>query len=339
MSKHSGGISRRRFLQYSGAGLGIASAGLTFGGLAFGQSFPSRNMGVVIPSGEGGGLDRTARAFTSVWSEHLGANFEFRYFSGASGQVGYERYLSRDADCYNLLFGNIGPEMIMYATQDPPYRYPEDFFYFAGLDSDDAVIWVANNSPYGSIEDLVDAAQERTLNISTSRLPHPASLGVLALAEATGANFELIPYGGGSPARSAAITGEVDACATFMGSSLSLEDQIRFLTIFHRSNRLPGRTNEAPVVNEVFGSDIPPLTGNRTWAIQRAATEQYPDRFQKLTRTVRDAFDDPAWREQLAQANIPWEFAELNGADACQEIAQNFITLAQRHKDVLTGAR
>ncbi len=340
MSRKISGVSRREFLRRSGAVAGVSAMGLTLGSRAFASSnFPSETMQILIPTGEGGGVDRTSRAFNSVWQKYLGgSNFEYSYFPGAGGQVGYETYLGRwDADGHHLLFGNIGPEMIMYATQDTDYQYPEDYTYFAGVDADDAVLWVANDSPFQSVQDLVDAGQDRQINISTSRLPHPSSLGVLALADATGANFRLIPYGGGSPARSAAVTGEVDACATFMSSSLSLTDQIRFLTVFNDHNRMPGRTEEAPPVNEVFDTSIPVLTGNRAFAIQRAALEDYPDRYETLRNTIREAFDDPQLEKAFAEAGKPAEFVEYSDSDKCEQLAQSFLDLATQYADMLRG--
>lgn len=331
-------ISRRRFLCRTGAAAGMAAAGMMFGGSVFANKFPSGSMRVVIPTGEGGGVDRAARAFNSVWSKHLGANFEYDYFPGAAGQVGYETYMGRRAaDGHNLLFGNIGPEMIMYGTQSPSYSYPDDYVYFASVDSDDSVIWVANDSPYQTIEDLVEAGQSQRINFSTSRLPHPSSLGVLALAEATGADFRLIPYGGGNPARSAALTGEVHACATFMSSSLKVADQARFLTVFNRRNRLPGKTDDAPPVNEIFNTNIPVLSGNRTWAVHRAVMDEHPDRYDVLTRTVREAFNDPETVKAFAKAGVPAEFVEFSNAEECAALAQSFLQLTERYKEMLTG--
>lgn len=340
MSRKTNGITRRQFLYRTGALAGVSAMGLTLGTRALADSggYPSEPIQILIPTGEGGGVDRTARAFNSVLSKHLGANFEYSYFPGAGGQVGYETFLGRwDADAHHLLFGNIGPEMIMYATQDTNYQYPDDYTYFAGVDADDAVLWVANDSPFQSLEDLVNEGKNRQINISTSRLPHPSSLGVLALADATGANFKLIPYGGGSPARSAAVTGEVDACATFMSSSLPLLDQIRFLTVFNDHNRLPDKTGNAPPVNDVYGTDIPVLTGNRAFAIHRSVLDEYPDRYETLTRAVREAHQDPQTKKAFAEIGKPAEFVEYSDSDKCAQLAKSFQELATKYADMLKG--
>jgi hypothetical protein len=131
---------------------------------------------------------------------------------------------------------------------------------------------------------LVEEGKKRTVNFSTSRLPHPSSLGVLALAEATGAKFKLVPYGGGNAARSAAITGEVDACATFMSSSFKFVDHIKFLTVVANKNRMPDLTGNAPVVTTVFGTKIPEMTGNRAWAVQTKSDPTVSERYEILKR-------------------------------------------------------
>ena len=150
----SGIISRRRLL----AG---ATGALALGALpqARAQAFPSKNMRVVVPTAQGGGADRLARVFDDFWAPLLKSQFEYSFFPGAAGQVGYEIYLNkREKDGHNLLFGNMGPEMIMYALQKPTYRFPQDFQYFCRLDVDDSVIFVRQKSPLRRIEDVVEAA-------------------------------------------------------------------------------------------------------------------------------------------------------------------------------------
>ena len=57
-----------------------ASAGLLatspFNG-ASAQNFPSRRFSVVIPTGQGGGAERLARAFDDAWGPLLKTQFEY----------------------------------------------------------------------------------------------------------------------------------------------------------------------------------------------------------------------------------------------------------------------
>ena len=158
------------------------------------QSYPQRNFRVMIPTGQGGGAERLARAFDDAWSKLLKRQFEYPFHPGAAGQIGYELFVKRaSADGYNLLFGNMGPEMIMYAVQKPDYRFPEDFIYFCRIDIDDSCIFVRNDSPYKDVKSVVEAAKKKPLNVAVSRIPHPASIGMLALGEATGSRLQPDP--------------------------------------------------------------------------------------------------------------------------------------------------
>src|SRR5262245_11537704 len=128
---------RRRLMAAAAASIALGPAG------ARAQGFPSKNMRVVVPTAQGGGADRLARVFDDFWGPRLKTNFEYGFFPGAAGQVGYEVYLhKRDKDAHNLLFGNMGPEMIMYALQKPSYRFPQDYQYFCRLDVDDSIMFV-----------------------------------------------------------------------------------------------------------------------------------------------------------------------------------------------------
>ena len=330
-------MTRRGFVATGAAALAVLGVPRVAGAQA---AFPSETMQVLIPTGEGGGVDQAARAFARVWAKHLGQNFEYAYFPGASGQVGYEVFVGkREPNAYNLLFGNIGPEMIMYATQNPSYKYPDDIMYFGAIDSDDSVIWVGGNSKFKTINDLVEEGKKREITLSTSRLPHPSTIGALALADATGMKVRMVPYGGGGPARAAAITGEVDGCATFLSSSLGLAEQARFLGVFNNENRAPELTNNAPPINKALGTKLPVLSGQRAWAIHRSVAEKFPDRLEKLTSTMKQVFDDPEYKEVAEKAGTPWEFIQYADAAACDASAKEFAALAAQYKSLLSASK
>jgi tripartite-type tricarboxylate transporter receptor subunit TctC len=251
MNTHS--VIRRRLLAGTAAALTIAPLRIRA------QGFPSKNIRVVIPTGQGGGADRLARTFDDFWAPLLKTNFEYGFFAGAAGQVGYELYINkRERDGHNLLFGNMGPEMIMYALQKPPYRFPEDYQYFCRLDVDDSVVYVRRQSPFKRLEDLVAEAKKRSVNVAVSRLPHPASIGLLALGNSVKAKFNLVPYGGGNPTSVAVMNGEVDCGALPIAGVVALGEQMRVLGIFNDENKMTKYT-DAPPVNKVIGTKIPPL--------------------------------------------------------------------------------
>ena len=305
---------------------------------AHAEGFPSRNMRVVIPTGQGGGADRLARVFDDFWGPLLKASFEYGFFPGAAGQVGYEVYLNRrEKDGHNLLFGNMGPEMLMYALQRPPYRFPEQYQYFCRLDVDDSILFVRGKSRFKTIEELVDEAKRRTVTVAVSRLPHPASIGVLALGDSIKAKFNLVPYGGGNPTMVAVMNGEVD-CGALPGAGIvTLGDQMRVLGVFNDDHRLGRYTKNAPSVNKVFATKIPALYSSRAWAIHTEVIEKFPDRFALLERTAKQVFDLPAYKEAYVKTGAPAEAIQYGDREVCTRYAQATIELANEYRALLSA--
>ena len=332
-------LDRRAFLRRSTAFAGAAGLGTVAGiSPAFAQDFPDRNIDIVIPTGEGGGADRDARAFAKVWANHLDTNFEFGYYPGAAGQVGYEFFMNREPDGYGLIFANLGPEVIMLELQDTDVSVGEDIVYIQQTLSEPMAVWVGPNSPFDSLEALVEEAKSRPVTVSVSRLPHPASIGMLALGEATGANFVLVPYGGGNPSAMAAITAEVDCCALPVTNTIVLGDQARVLGIFADENVVPDQTNQAPTVNDAMGTSIPPMTSSRAFGIQRAAYDAYPERVAKLVETMKATIADPAYAEAVAGTGVPPLFIDAGGEDVAMQTAASMREMAIKYKDLLSGS-
>jgi tripartite-type tricarboxylate transporter receptor subunit TctC len=331
-------FSRRHLLQ----GAAAASAAAFAGGFPrpARAAYPDRTFKVVIPTRQGGGAERLARAFTDVWRKSLGQPFEFDFFPGGSGQVGYELFThKRDKDAYNLLFGNMGPEMIMYALQKVNYKFPEDYFYFCRIDTDDSCLIVRKDSPFKRIEDVVAEAKKRVVNVGTSRLPHPASIGVLALGDATGAKFNLVPYGGGNPTVVATLNGEVDCTVLPIAEPIRLAEKVRILTVFADDNPLASMTGNAPPVNKVFGTKIPELYSSRAFAIHTAAADKNPDAFKKLNESAKKVFDDPAFKTSFEKLGGVWESVKYGDREACTKYALAMVDLANRYRPLLTAKK
>jgi tripartite-type tricarboxylate transporter receptor subunit TctC len=303
-------------------------------------AYPERNIKVVIPTAQGGGADRLARSFADIWRKSLGVAFEFDFYPGGAGQVGYELFVNkRDKDGYNLLFGNMGPEMIMYALQKPGYRFPDDYFYFCRTDVDDSCVYVRAGSPFKRIEDVVAEGKKRTVNVATSRLPHPASIGMLALGEATGAKFNLVPYGGGNPTTVAVLNGEVDCGVIPVAEPIKMGDKTRTLGVFNDTNRVAKYTGDAPPINKVFGTKIPELSSSRAWAVHTEAAAKFPDAFKRLNETAKAVSADPAYKEVFVKTAGPWEAVAYGDREVCTRYALGMVELARRYEALLTAKK
>ena len=308
---------------------------------AFAQGYPSRRFSVVIPTGQGGGAERIARPFDAAWGPMLKTQFEYSFHPGASGQIGYELYVKRrPRDGHNFLFGNMGAETIMYVIQKPDYNFPRDFIYFSQVEIDDSCIYVNRNSPFKTIEEVVTAAKKRTLNVSVSRLPTQTSIGVLALAEATGTQFNLIPYGGGNPSYIAVLNGEVDIGAGPMVGVMTLIDKFKVLGVFNRKqNVYADLTEDAPTINKTFGIDLPDLFTCRAWGVHTEWADKNPELLNLLERTAREAHASPIFREAYKKTGATDRNLLYGDRKACTEYVEATIKIAQRYEKVLTAKR
>jgi len=168
----------------------------------------------------------------------------------------------------------------MYALQRPRFRFPEDISYFCRTDIDDSAIFMKNDSPFRRVEDIVAEAKRRPLNVAVSRIPHPASIGMLALGEAQGARFNLIPYGGGSPTLVAVMNSEADIGALPVTGLTLQTARLKVLGVFARENVLADLTNNAPTINQVFAPTSRPVLLARLGdphARHRAFSRPLPD--------------------------------------------------------------
>jgi len=333
-----GRTTRRVFLQQSAAlGTGLTSLALASPIRAAG--FPDHNINVIIPTREGGGADRNFRAFSSVWKRYIKADFEPGFYPGASGRVGYEVYMGkREADCYNLIFGNMGPELLNWVVKKPSFDV-NAYLYFGRVDTDPGCVFVGARSAFKSIDEIVAAGKKRKLNVGTSRMAHPASVGILALGEATGAKFNLIPLSGGKNTIAGAVTGEVDFSVLTSGSVAARGKAVRTLLVFNDKNVLGERLNNAPTMNDHFGTKIPPLLSARAFGIHRAAIEKYPERFAVLRDSFKKVHADPEFLKAFKKAKGNPEYVNYGGISECAEYAKSIVAIGKRFRPLLTGGK
>lgn len=326
-------LDRRHFLQVSAAGL----AALGFPALGYSAGFPERRMQVYIPTRAGGGADRNFRNFGGVWKNYLGVDLEPSFYPGAAGRVGYETYMGKaEDDCHDLLFGNMGPEVLNWVVKKPSFSL-DDYFYFLMVDADPGCVFISDKSPMKTIDDVVVEGKKRTLTVATSRLAHPASLGMLVLANKTGMKVNLIPLSGGKNTRNGVLTGEVDLGVLPLTTAMRRKG-IKILGLFDEQNVVAQHTPGAVLINTEYKLGIPPLAaGARAFGIKTAAAEKYPDRFAKLVSSGAMVFPDPAYKEAVTKGKGSWELIAPGGVEECRRYVDNITSLGKEYRSLLTG--
>lgn len=331
-------FTRRNFLRGSGTALGGAALATLPFQVAMAAAFPERNIKVYVPTREGGGADRNLRAFTSVWKKHLKTNFNPSFYPGAAGRVGYEKYMgiAKD-DCYELLFGNMGPEVLNWVVKKPTFDL-DAYFYFAQMDRDPGCIFVSRRSKFKTIDDVVAEGKKRTLQVGVSRLAHPATLGILALGRHTGAKFNVIPLSGGKNTFAGVATGEMDLGALPSGGTARRGKNFKIVGLFDDSNPIPSKIKDAALINKHFGMNLPPLVaGARAFGIKRSAVEKHPDRYKVLQSTLKKVIKDPAYQKALKKTKVPMELFVYGDEKVCAKYVKDISAIGREYKDLLTG--
>ncbi|MEZ5843591.1 MAG: tripartite tricarboxylate transporter substrate-binding protein [Hyphomicrobiaceae bacterium] len=327
----------RRALLAGGVSLGATATLPTVP--AFGQSFPSQNIKVMVATREGGDADRNLRAFWSVWKKYLKTDMEVSFFPGAAGRVGYEKYMGlAQPDCYTLLFGNMAPEVLNWVVKPPTsFKFPGDYKYFLRVDSDPSCVLVRKDSPIRTLADLVAEGKKKTLKVAASRIAHPASVGMLAIAKATGAKVNIVPLSGGRNTMAAIASGEMDCGALPTSGVAQRLNAFRILGVFEKKNRATAKTGNAPTVNDALGLKIPTLNSARAFAIKTTAIQQHPARFKMLEETAKKVFADPDYKAAIEKLKAPWEYIDYGDLKECEEEVKDILAIGQEFRALLAG--
>lgn len=329
-------MGRRGFLTASAA-FGATGMAASLTGPAWAAEFPERTIQTFIPTRAGGGADRNFRAFSGVWSKHLGGEFEPGFYPGAAGRVGYETYMAKAAeDGHDLIFGNMGPEVLNWVVNKPTFNL-DDYFYFLQVDADPGCIFINADSAMKTVDDVIAEGKKRTLTVATSRLAHPASLAMLVLARKTGMSVNLIPLSGGKNTRNGVVTGETDLgvlpATTVMGRK-----GLNVIGLFDEKNVVPEIMTDAVLVNTHFALDLPPLAaGARAFGIKTAVLDKFPDNYAKLVETAKMVFPDPDYKVAVAESKAPWEVISPGYAAECKTYVENITAVGTEYRDLLTG--
>ncbi|GHS95473.1 ABC transporter substrate-binding protein [Synergistales bacterium] len=230
---------------------GLAVALLVFAaGDAF-AAYPEKNIQGYIMWGAGGGTDGFARAATPIAETNLGATVILQNKTGAAGAIATTLVLSQPADGYNLLYAAENPATYrILGLSDYSFNDLEPIIIpIEGT----VVICVAPETPYKTIQDLVEASKgDSKIKMGSSGiggLPYVASAMMKSIH---GSGFNFIQFDGDGPGATALMGGHIDVMPLALSTSSEYVrgGRLRALAVL-RTERVP-QLPDVPAITEIY---------------------------------------------------------------------------------------
>jgi tripartite-type tricarboxylate transporter receptor subunit TctC len=275
---------------------------------------PSRPLRFFVGFGAGGPSDAIVRLVSQELGPAMGTTVVVDNRPGASGNLGTLAALQAAPDGHTLGFAGIhlatNPAMLPSLGYDPR----TDIRMVSPFTSVPIVVMASAKSGITSVRELVQRAQARALQVSSSGVGTSSHLGPLLLFRALGGEFEPVQYRSGAEAFQALVAGDTEAMfdpASPYHAPAAAEGRIRILGIMQEA-RTPG----LPDVPSFAELGLPQRAMMRSWqgAFVRAGTP--PEAVRALHGGITRALAAPSLREKLASLGI--EAAPSPDADAAQ---------------------
>jgi len=281
--------------------------------------YPTTNINGIVPWGAGGGTDTVCRIAASIAQESLGKSIIMNNKGGASGSIGHQYVYDQEADGYTLLFNSEIPALYqVLGLSDLTYDQFEPIMVFTNVAG---VIVVEKDSPYDTLEDLINDAKERpgeiTLGISgVGGLPHMSSL---LLRELTGAEFTTTSYEGDAPLVTNLLGKQLDVTVIAVGSATQYIENGDFKGLAVMSNNRIDSISEVPAFSELMpeAQDALSVTGPYFGVYAKKGTPE--PIIEKLTEAFKLAVEDQRFLDYVKTSSS--NFLGLSGDDAREYIS------------------
>jgi tripartite-type tricarboxylate transporter receptor subunit TctC len=211
-------MHRRRFLQ----GALAAPIASTFAPPSQAQSWPTRNITMIVAFPPGGQADLAARPVAAALEKILGRAVVVENRQGAGGSIGNAAAARAEPDGHTLLMALSSvvflPEADRLFERKPAYEL-DQLVPIARVLADPGVLPVLKTSPYKTLQDLIDDAKKRPgqITFSSSGNYGAAHIPYEMFQQAAGIKLLHVPYRGGGPALAAFLAGQVDITAQAPG--------------------------------------------------------------------------------------------------------------------------
>lgn len=186
----------------------VASAA-TLAAPAFAQSFPSKQIRIVVPYPPGGSSDIIARAISNLMAESLKQTVIVDNKPGANGNLGSDFVAKSAPDGHTLLLCDVGALAITPSVYTKlPFDPSKDLRGVTMLAYSPHLLVVHPSVPANNLKELVALSKQKDLNFAVTATGSAPHLAGVAVERASGARWQYVPYKGGIQAIQDTVGGQ-----------------------------------------------------------------------------------------------------------------------------------
>lgn len=271
------------------------------------QTFPEKPIRIVVPFAPGGGTDLVARTLGSVMSQELGQPVVIDNKAGGATVIGTDAVAKSPADGYTLVMATLAHAVNPSLLPKLPYSHDKAFAPVMLVGRSPNLLVVRADSPYKSVQDIVNAAKAKPGQLSF------ASQGAGTSAHLAGELFKShtktfilhIPYRGAGPALTDVLGGQVDmmfATASAVGGFIE-NGKLRALAITTAERSSVARLASVPTL---ANSGVPELRGYvaDSWYALFAPAGTPPAVIAKLNAAAKKAANSEVFKKRVADEGL-----------------------------------
>ncbi len=279
----------------------IAIALTAFAGIAGAQAqtYPSRQITIVVPFPPGGSTDVAGRIMAEKMRPLLGQPVIIENVGGAGGSIAVGRVARAAPDGYTIDIGQWDTHVgsIIYPLN---YDLQKDFEPI-GLISVNPQLMVARKAlPADDLKGLVAWMKANPGKITFVNQNAAAQVSGILLQQLTGTQVQFIPYRGAGPAMTDLISGQVDLLVVQGAVALP---QVRGGTIKAIVNLSPSRSASMPDIPTSDEGGVPGLYMSG-WFGFFAPRSTPKDIVDKINSAMVQVLADPAVRPPFAELGL-----------------------------------
>jgi tripartite-type tricarboxylate transporter receptor subunit TctC len=279
--------------------IGLAGAALAGVVGAHAQTYPSKQITLVVPFPPGGSTDVTARIMAEKMRPILGQAVIIENVGGAGGSIAVGRVARAQPDGYTIDIGQWDTHVgsIIYRLN---YDLVTDFSPIGLISNNPQLLVARKNLEANRLDELVAWMKAHPGDIKFVNQNAAAQVSGLLMMQLTGTQVTFIPYRGAGPAMTDLISGQVDLLVIQGAAALP---QIRAGTIKAIANLSPQRSASMPDIPTSDESGVPGLYMSG-WFGLFAPKDTPKEVIGKLNAAMSQALGDSTTKTKFAELGL-----------------------------------